>query len=354
MKRAFNLFIVLTLLLFSLTDFSGFSVSDPLQSSLMISGICFGKTDEEYDISFLYIDYSKESRKNEYRPVSYSSPTIGGCIYGAENNYQAGIYFGQTDVVFIERDILSDTEMYGEIINYLERNPYIGYSIYVYIVDGEMNEFTEKISAQDDRYIRFLDDLIIREPAKGDVNTHLLDIVSEYDDYFVPVVSSVGQNIISSLGCFGSGEYLGDLDSSVFRQYGILNNLGGKYYYDTSLGEFYTDKTKTTIRYDGGCDFTINVSCNFSSLNLDGYNSLQGRMIRLVEEEFADTVKTDILDAIAKVKQYGYDIIGLEKYMHRFYSSVHGELQKRGINIIRDGNFNVIVECEFRNNGVMY
>ena len=222
MKRKISFVLTMAALIMSLTDFSSLTDTDPLESALLVSAMSIGQTDGEYDIGFIYADYSAEAGKNEYKIVKYSSDSVGGCISGAERTLQAKIYFGQMDAVFIEMDVFGDEKIYRDVINCLERNPYMGYSIYVYGFDGDIDEFNGKIEEKDEKYVKFLEDIIIREPMKGAFDAHLLDIVSAYSDYAIPVITPLGDDMVGKMYVMNGNKYISQADSGYFRPYGIL------------------------------------------------------------------------------------------------------------------------------------
>ncbi len=355
MKKTISIFILSALFIMALTDFSGSSAQDPLESALLISAMSIAVKDGEYDISFIYIDYSADKNtENEYRFLNTSSPTIGGCIESAQRNSRTKIYFGQMDAVFLEKELFYDKARYDQIIDYLERDPYIGYSIYIYGIDSGTDEFNEKIADKDEKIISFLDEIIIKEPVKGSTDTHLLDIVSMYKCYIVPMISPDSENIISGLLAISDDGNIAEFSEDIFRPYGILQGHDGEYFYETPLGEFYTDKVNTSLAYDGEMHFTVFISCEFSSLGLKEYNSLQGKMIDVITLSFSEAVRDDCRSLIRLMQENSSDLLGANLYMHRFHYKEHGYLMQSGINIMRDCEFDVVVKSEFKGNGVMY
>lgn len=355
MKKKISLLVFLSVLITTLTDFSGASSEDPLESALLVSAMSISEKEGEYEVSFIYMDYSAEKGgKNDYKILNISSPTIGGAIENAERNSRTKIYFGQMDAVFLQKDIFYDQPSYKTIIDFLQRDPYIGYSIYIYAYDGTSEEFQSRITGKDGRIINFLDEIIIKEPVKGGTDTHLLDIISAYECYTVPIIAKEGNDLLSGILSVDRNGSVNIFPTDIIRPYGILKNSGGEYYFTTYLGEFYTDKVTTRIVYDGEKHFTVNISCVFSSLGLEGYHSLQGKMVSLAEEAFSDAVKRDVTSFIGMIKAHNADLLGASLYMHRFHHDEHAFLMQEGVNFIRDFEFGIIVKSRFNDNGIMY
>ncbi len=354
MKNLFRNIIFILILTATLTDFSGFSYGDELESSLLISAMSIGYGEEGYNLSFIFIDHPPEkSGKNEYKILTVSSPTIGGCIEKARKNSRENILFGQTDAVFIEKDILMDEKVYSEITDFLERDPYIGYSIYIFATEEKIDSFNKMISSSDEKMTEFLDNIIIKDPAPNLLRTRLADISSSFKAYTIPMISTGEEISVSNLVAMDERRFRTVLPENLFKSIALLTSAPGRHYYETSLGEFYTEDYRSRAVYRNGV-FEITITGKFSTLTLSHYNSLQGKMIEPSEEEFEGKVKQDCEKAIKILSAQNADIIGLEEYMHRFHNSEYGYFTQNGISPIRDCGIVINVDFEFRNNGVMY
>ena len=87
---------------------------------------------------------------------------------------------------------------------------------------------------------------------------------------------------------------------------------------------------------------------------LNGYTSLQGKMISVSERQFSEAVKKDIYGLIDHMKRSRCDMTGIKEYMHRFHNAEYADMMQSGRDIVTDGYFEVVVRSKFINNGVMY
>ncbi len=341
------------LLILTLTDFARISSADSLESALLVSAMSIGYEDGQYRTSFIYIDYSPDKNgQSEYRLFTVSAPTIGECIENAKRNSRENIFFGQTDAVFLEEEIIKDRVLFRSVTDFLERDPYMGYSIYIFGVKGEINAFDEMIEKKDENITAFLDNIIVKDPLSELICARLVDAVSPYG-CVIPAIHTKSSAKVLSLYTINYGTLTGEFEEKYFTAYSVMSGKDGEYYFSAPLGEFYTDRSEPEFSFDGST-LTVTLSGSFSSFSLNGYTSLQGKMINKAEDMFNEAVKAECGEFIKAMKEKNSDPLLINEYLHRFHTDYYASLTQKDISAIEEIPIKIEAEYTFRGNGIMY
>ncbi len=353
MNKKLILIITSLLLIFTLTDFSEISSADSLESAMMVSAISIGYEKGQYDMSFIYLDWAPEKNgRNEYRIISAVSPTIGGCIDCARRDSRENLFFGQTDAVFLEEDLIKNEEVYSSVMDFLERDPYIGYSIYIFATHGEISSFNSLIKDKDASLTEFLDNIIIKDPLDTLICTRLTDTLSGYS-YVIPEIYPGNQSKILSLLSVDGRKYSGFIGESDFITYSVINAKKGEYCFETPLGEFAVKNIKRRLSFDGNI-ITVSLTGEFSTIVSDGYTSIQGKMIALSEEMVERSVESSCGEFVDMMKKTSCDMADLEEYLHRFHPSALAYCEKEHLSFAERYPITIHADLKLVGNGIMY
>lgn len=349
MKRH-RIFLMVFTFLLALSRLTSSSPEGP-ETDLMASAVIIGSSREDIALSVISVKYD-ESGLHRYNTITSSGKSVGECLENIFAVSRRNVLFGQLDAVLIEEELIKDKITFSRITDFLRRDPYIGYGIYIFGINASLKETGELIKNEDEKIIAFLDDIIINDKKPDPAAVTLSEILSE-KSCAVPVADISSSMSVRKYLAVNNGEYRTDISRKYLIPYRLANGISGKYFFSSPLGEFSTTSLSRSLSFSGGV-LEITLSGKFSAISLNGYTSLQGKMISRAEEYFNMAVLSECKKIAELSEETSADLVGLNDYLCRFHHKIYAQM--RGKEDLYEENIRISFEADFTydKNGLMY
>ncbi|AOY75180.1 Ger(x)C family spore germination protein [Clostridium formicaceticum] len=324
--------------------------------------------------SFTYVIPNVEFLIGESDKANILYNTVGENLYAASRilttRINKQLFFGHMKVVVIGEDIVRDPKLFREILDVIEREPFISRRINIAIAPDNARDVLEVEPLINPMTGQFMADLFRnkdRSPRSGGgMIGEVLEDLHRWGNTVIPRmipgvadIKVAGSAVIKNYQMRG---WLGEIETRALEimrgtarpgglsvQYGEeeitvpvdLIYLSRKFHLDES-----DKKIKVTIE--------VNTEGEIEQFYLDPeHDLLDPEMIRKIEDKVCDKICDELETTIEKLqKEFEVDVIGIDYYLSRFHPGVWKEVKEDWSEIFPTIEIAVDVDTKIRRVGL--
>lgn len=246
-------------------------------------------------------------------------------------------FFGQTKVLLLGENLLSNPKEFKGVLDFIERAPDIGRTMNVAVVKGDVEDL-RNIKVQFDKVFAFYISNLFETVDKNtsietlDINEFLSRIREDDGSLVVPYVTVKDNRAeVESFALIKNYKLIGNLDLRYIRSYSYLTGklkYGRKFIeYNDNIIPYRIDSFNRKIWVDdenGKLKFTVKMK---TEGDIEQYNfgeEASDEVIDEIRSKLESDTRKEIQDAVKYFqKDLGYDFLGFDDYTQRHYYNIY-------------------------------
>ncbi|MCX7951010.1 MAG: Ger(x)C family spore germination protein [Clostridiales bacterium] len=274
-------------------------------------------------------------------------------------------FFAHAKVLVISKNILKDSKVFRELIDYAEREPDINAQVNVMMLDGSIDELV-KIKPKLDIYLVTYIQGVFNNAQNLSyiVPIKLLQLTAQLnagEKAYIPIITVKKDEIeIKGVALIKDNKLYKTVDEKYLRAFQYLNSQlkgGRKFinYNGTSVSYFIQDNYRDLYVKDdnGKLKFILKAELEgYIENNIFSKEQLEKKDLDKMEEILSESFKLELMETIKYFQEdVGADYLGLEDYTRKNYNKVYKKFKDNWDEAFKEAEFEVEAKAFIRRIG---
>lgn len=317
------------------------------------------------DISSLGPGITSTAR-DKYINVDASSMEDG--IIEATGRSSRSIYLGQTKLIMLNSAILEQPDIFKEILDYLERHPYLNKMMRIVVSEGKAEEFVKFQPTMEKNIENYLTGLMESSESNASILPVTLNeviiLLGQNGNAIIPKISMDKEKkdiVLSGVAVIKNYKLKGFLTPEEVADLEIMRGKikGGKrvIYMDGHPIDIEINDIERKIKVSGDKNkLFFNINCRLEAQLMEGFKGkeiLSNTELNSIEKNFSESISKEC-NIIAKLLQteFQVDPINLREYVEKYKPSLWKGIKDNWDEAFKSAEITVNVDVKIRRIGV--
>lgn len=328
---------------------------------------------KKYSITYAFPDISKLISQS---PSGSEIEFINTDAYSMENGINSvalrssrTFYFGQTKLLLISDTILTNKEVFREIIDFLERQHIMNRMMYVLVCKGKVEDFIKFKPVTEKNVEEYLSGLMINSKSNATILpvtlNELIILLRQNGNAILPEITIdkvKNQLYLSGVSVIKDYEIIGSLNPVEVTDAELIRGqqqVGSKVLYLNGYPvdfEIYGVKRRIKVQ-EINQKIIVNIKIGIEGEIKDYYvggQIVDEDLIKRTEEGFNKSLSTEC-KKVAKITQseFGVDVFKIRDYIEKFHPNIYKKVKDNWEEAYRNMDINIAVDTTIRRIGAI-